>query len=173
MRLVRIRRLIVFLLFALTLSGALGMAVWFFGRPLWLTWLHGDEMTVAVQQFRETELALETRLQPNLILSVAIEDYLPTFMELNHIGKCEACDRFWVTTSAEVTQIQVMEYSLTYAQAWAKVVTWGHMVDSRTYESLRPYEAPLEDEAVYIFVRDSASNLWLLQSVSGFTVPHP
>jgi hypothetical protein len=149
------------------------LAGWFLGRPAFYFWRHGSELTLTIQQFRQVEFDLDTRLHPELILTVAADDYVPIFTELNKVGRCDGCDRFWVTTSAEVRWIRVITYSPTMSRVRAEVVTRGHMVDSTTFEPLSSYEAPLQDEATYVLIRDHASEPWKVQAIEDFEAWNP
>lgn len=141
-------------------------------KPFQLTKLHGQEMASAIQRFREVEFAFETRLQPDLLLSVATKNYLPSYLNIIQVGMCEQCDRFWITTSAEVKGIRVIECSKTRCLVRAEVVEQGHRVNSRTHERLTSYDVANSDTATYLFVRDADSNQWLLEDILDSRVPN-
>lgn len=146
--------------------------IWsFLLRPWQLTKLHGQEMARVVQQFREVRGDLDTRLNPELLLSVATANYYPTFLDWNQVGMCEQCDRFWVVTSVKVRGIRVIEYSSTRSQVRAEIVVYGHRVNSKSYERLMPYDISQSDTATYIFLRETPSNRWMLEDMNEFTVP--
>jgi hypothetical protein len=142
-------------------------------KSMWFTHYHGDEMKKVIQNYRSVEFALETRLHPERILSVATNDYLPYYLELNQVEMCQLCDRFWVVSSVEVKEIQVFEYTQTSSRVWARVTSWGHRVEVSSYQRLTTYEAPLQDDATYTFIRLNSLGEWKLQKVEGFSVPTP
>lgn len=144
----------------------------FLVRPQRQTFQHGEEMARAVQHFRETRLALETRLEPDLILSVATESYLPTFLEINKVGMCRLCDRFWVSTSVLVKRIRVIEYSPTVSRVRAEIIEYGYMINSRNYERITLHDVVQTDTATYVFLRQSPDSPWLLDDIQDYDSPN-
>ncbi len=141
-------------------------------QPRRQTFQHGKEMAQAIQYFREVEFALDTRLNPNLILSVTTEDYLPTFLELNKSGMCEQCDRFWVISSAEIERIRVIKYTPTVSLVRAEVTETGYRINSRNYERMTPHGVVQTNIATYVFLRESPNNPWLLDDIQDYDSPN-
>lgn len=148
------------------------IAFQFLVKPRHQTVQYGEEMAQAIQNFRETRLALETRLEPDLILSVATENYLPTFLEINKVGMCSLCDRFWVSTSVEVKRIRVIEYSPTLSRVRAEISEHGYMINSRNYERITLHDVVRNDTATYLFRRQSSNSPWLLDDIQDYDSPN-
>jgi hypothetical protein len=144
----------------------------FLVNPWHQTFKHGEEMAQTIQRFREIEFALNTRLQPELILSVATDDYLPTFLEINKVGMCERCDRFWVTTSIEIKRIRVVEYSPTISRVRAEVAEYGYRINSRSYERITPHDVARMDIVTYVFIRQDPDSPWLLDDIQNYKSPN-
>jgi hypothetical protein len=155
------------------LISALGYALWLFLlNPLRLTRLYGEELAEVIQNFREVEFALETRLQPETILLVATENYVPQFQRVNQVEMCDNCDRFWVVDTAEVKRIRVISYSSTQTRVRAEVITWGHTVNSRTLEPINLNQGYGSDTTTYIFVKEAQAGQWMLDDKVNFRSPN-
>lgn len=166
----RIRKTIV--LFAIVSLFFGIVAFQFLVQPWRWTLQHGEEMAQAIQYFREVEFALDTRLNPDLILSAVTKGYLPTFLELNQSGMCEQCDRFWVTSSVEIKRIRVIKYSPTVSRIRAEIAETGYRINSSNYERITLHDVVRVDTATYVFVRQSLNSPWLLDDIQDYDSPN-
>lgn len=145
---------------------------WYWQRvsvPPNLTREHSQEFLSVLSEFETVEGDLETQLHPERILSVATREYYVLYRNTSTPLTCPRCDQFWVTTRAEVSDVCVLEYSLTRSIVRATVRRWGNRVNAQTFESVQPGTLiELKDRSTYHLVRENG--VWKITKVTDFAV---
>ncbi len=106
----------------------LGLCSIWLSRPLWLTWMHSEEMRQAVQRYLDVTTTIEGNRDPDVIAQVATGNHLKDLIRY----RCVKCPRIQVATLIHIPILEVWEYSATTSRVRARV-EWGwHWVDSST-----------------------------------------
>jgi hypothetical protein len=142
---------------------------WYWQRvllPPELTRLHASELAPVIGRFEAMLFSLEVQLQPDLILSVATQEYYERHLSFHPSLNCPGCGQFEITTGADATQVCVLSYSQARAVARASVTLTTVQVDSVTYQPVGPTSSSIY-RSTYHLVRQGEQ--WKVDIVTDWT----
>lgn len=164
------RKLLVLLGILLLCPGLCG--IWYWQRillPPELTRLHANELAPVIGRFEAMLFSLEVQLQPDLILSVATQEYYERHLNFHASLNCPGCGQFEITTGADATQMCVLSYSRSQAVARASVRLTTVQVDSVTYEPVGPESTSTYRSTYHLVWQDQQ---WKVAQVTDWTPTH-